>query len=233
MNASDKHLTASVPPAWLNDFPELAEINDRPWLDAIAHGRMLTLPKDAIAFKQNGSCDHYLLVLEGWVRVQQVSSQGREIMLYRVGPSQVCVLTVACLLSGRAYCAQGVTESEVRVMAIPRQFFLPALNAVPSLQRYVFSLFSDKLLQVVGMFEQLAFGSVEVRLARHLIEQAGPAALLRTTHEKLAKELGTDRVVVSRLMKDFERKKLLRCGRGSVELSDRSALEGFLAAHPI
>lgn len=215
----------------LRAVPALAELAAPLWRAALEQARLATLPANTVVFNQNDPCAVFLQLLGGRLRVQQASCNGREITLYRVESGQTCVLTVACLLAGRSYTAQGVTETPVTALAIPREPFLAALHGTPELQQFVFGQFSDKLHHMFGMFEQLAFGNIGIRIARHLLA-SGDADTLEITHEKLAGELGTDRVVVSRALKDFERIGLLRCLRGRIAL-ERDALQAYLDAHPL
>ena len=216
----------------LQAIPALAALDSPPWRAALARAKLACLPPDTIAFNQNDPCACFLQLLDGRLRVQQASSGGREITLYRVEAGQTCVLTVACLLAGRAYTAQGVTETPVTALAIPREPFLAALNGAPELQRFVFGQFSDKLHHMFGLFEQMAFGNVGLRIARHLLTHGGDAETLAITHEKLALELGTDRVVVSRALKEFERIGLVHCLRGRIGI-EREALRAYLDSHPL
>jgi CRP/FNR family transcriptional regulator len=82
------------------------------------------------------------------------------------------------------------------------------------------------------MFEQMAFGHFGMRLARHLLTLAGDADTLELTHEKLASELGTDRVVVSRTLKDFEHAGMVACHRGRLDVV-RPALAKYIDLHPL
>jgi CRP/FNR family transcriptional regulator len=106
-------------PEWLEYVPELASIRDKVWHKALERSSVLTLPEHTLAFNPGSPCDSYLILLKGQLRVQQISTDGREIMLYRVQPGQACVMTVACLLAHLPYSAQGIAESEVLVAAIP------------------------------------------------------------------------------------------------------------------
>lgn len=229
MNDMEKHAALAVA---LAGIPELAALDTPQWRAALEQAKLPTLPPGAVVFSQNDDCSCFLQVLDGRLRVQQSSSQGREITLYRVEAGQTCVLTVACLMAGRRYSAQGMTETQVTALAIPRAPFVAALHATPALQRYVYGQFSDKLHHMFGMFEQMAFGNFGVRLAHHLLTLAGDADSLAITHEKLASELGTDRVVVSRTLKEFERDGMVRCQRGRLGVT-RAALEKYLALHPL
>jgi len=84
---------------------------------------VVKLPAGAKAFEAGMPCDNYLMIMSGCIRVQQVSQTGHEIVLYRVGNGETCVLTTACLLADEAYTAEAVAETEVTGLVIPRADF--------------------------------------------------------------------------------------------------------------
>jgi CRP/FNR family transcriptional regulator len=222
----------SAPPEWLSAIPALAEIQDERWLEALRQTKVLSLPANSVAFRQDDPCLAFLMLLEGSLRVQQVSNQGRAVMLYRVSAGQACVMTVAGLMAGRTYAAEGIAEMAVKVALMPRASFLAALQGVSALQDIIFGHFCDKLNHMMGMFKQMAFGSVEVRLARLVYETASIDDILLTTHDRLAQELGTDRAVVTRALKELETQGLLQCCRGQLNIS-KPELSTYLFHHPL
>lgn len=85
------------------------------------------------------------------------------------------------------------------------------------MREFVFTLLSRRLATVMELVEEVAFGRMDERLMEYLIEKS-ENDLLETTHQKIANDLGTSREVVSRLLKDFERKQRLRLSRNSITL---------------
>jgi CRP/FNR family transcriptional regulator len=210
----------------------LADITDSKWIAAVHQSRLLSLPANAVVFEQGAACKSCLILLEGCVRVQQASTMGREAVLYRIKGGEFFVLPVACLMTDEIYPAQGVSETDVRLASIPKTLFLDALHSVPELQNFVFGHMSSKFYHLVRMHQQVTFGSVEFRLAYLLCEAARQNPVLRTTHEKLARELGTDRVVVSRTLKTFEHQGMIHCGRNEIQLS-LTPLQHYIDLHQL
>jgi CRP/FNR family transcriptional regulator len=82
---------------------------------------------------------------------------------------------------------------------------------------FVFSLLSIRLATVMELVEEVAFGRMDQRLLDYLIEKSENGRL-ETTHQNIANDLGTSREVVSRLLKDFERKRQIRLSRNLITL---------------
>jgi CRP/FNR family transcriptional regulator len=137
-------------------------------------------------------CDNYLMVASGRIRVQQVSESGREIVLYRIGDGESCVLTTACLLAHERYSAEAITETEVSALVVPRISF----------ERLVAE--SQRLLELTDRVDSLSL-----------------------THHELSVELGTAREVISRQLKEFERRGWIRLERGRIVIRDRGAVSNL------
>ncbi|MCK6569986.1 Crp/Fnr family transcriptional regulator [Myxococcota bacterium] len=209
---------------------DLGALRGHDRLDATAraalaeHGRRVRAPADAWVFQSGQAAEAYLLVVRGSVRVQKQGETGREIVLYRVEPGESCVLTTAGLLSGAPYEAWAQAEGEVEAIALPRAVFHRLLGENATFRAFVFHDFSRRLADLLLLVEEVAFGRLDVRLAELLVRQAPAVGPLATTHQALAAELGTAREVVSRQLKEFERRGLVRLGRGQIDVLDSARL---------
>ena len=213
----------------LKIFPALQEIADPVWHRTIQSALVISQPAGAALFRGGDACEHYFLMLEGVVRVQKVSEDGHEITLYRIQPGQVCELTTSCLLAEADYSAEAIAETDVRVLLIPKASFYEAITGSPAFRKFVFASLDQGMHELVHLLEEVAFGHLDHRLARHLLDLAGTQQSVRSTHYHLAAELGTAREVVSRQLKEFERHGWVRLSRGKIEIINRSALSRLVA----
>jgi len=219
----------TIDTTWLDHFPALQSINDDAWLIALAKARTLSLPAGVTVFHEGDVCQNYLLILAGSVRVQKLSESGKEIVLYRVEAGQSCVLTTACLLSSGAYHAEAITETAVEAVAIPLSAFQQAL-AVPAFREFVFATYGERITSLVMLIDAIAFGRMDARLARLLLTMVDADDVVHATHQVLARELGTAREVVSRLLKEFEHHGWLVLQRGCIHLRQRQVLAEVAAS---
>lgn len=183
--------------AWLDAFPELATLEAAARQRLIAGAQPVTLPAGTTVFHDGDACGNYLLVLDGSVRVQKVSSNGREITLYRVGDGQTCILTTTCLLAGERYPAEGITETEVRAIVLGRGLFQALMADSQEFRQFVFAVYARRVTDLIVLVEEVAFGRMDLRLATRLRDSADAAGVVVATHQELAAELGTAREVVS------------------------------------
>jgi len=210
---------------WKQVLPQLAEIDAAVTHGFLAHSREITLPAQTVVFRQGDECGQYLLVLQGKVRVLTRALNGREIVLYRLGAGDSCVLTTACLFGKARYPAEGVTESAVTALTLPAGVFHRALQDSGAFREFVFQSFTTHLASVIALVEEVAFGRLDSRLARHLLQHCDAGEVVRTTHQRLATELGSSREVISRLLKELEIQGKLALQRGSIQLLDSAALQ--------
>ncbi|WP_026289819.1 Crp/Fnr family transcriptional regulator [Thioalkalivibrio sulfidiphilus] len=218
-------MTAAQKPHWTRHFPTLDQVDDPTGLGVLADAREIQAPEGAVVFRPGSVCEQYLLVTEGSVRVQQTSSSGREIVLYRVQTGESCVLTTSCLLGGNRYGAEGICETQVNGIAIPAPRFMEGIESSPGFRRFVFQGYGQRIAELMTLIDEVAFGRLNVRLAQRLLELAHGQDALHCTHQDLAVELGSAREVVSRALKDFERQGWVHLSRGQIDLLDRPALE--------
>src|SRR3990172_452558 len=123
------HMSPAEPPDWLNRFPPLRAISDPAWRRIAERLSVMRIEPGTSVFRVGDPCRNYLPVSEGAVRVQTVSESGREIVLYRVGSGETCALTTSCLYAGELYPAEGITETAVQAVAMPKGLFDEAVAA--------------------------------------------------------------------------------------------------------
>jgi len=183
-------------------------------LARMAAARQVALRRGQGVFQPGQACAAFLVVTAGTVKVSTVTSSGRELLLYRVGAGETCVLTTACLLAEADYDAEGVTETDVTALAIPKPLFEELMALSPAFRRFVFSSYGVRLRELIGLVQEVSQRQVDRRLARFLAERAG--APVELTHQEIAAELGTAREVVSRLLKQFASEGLVEIERRNI-----------------
>ncbi len=213
---------------WKHHFPEFLTCNDKVLSQLMAAAILLHFPVGQQIFYPGKSCENYLLILSGSLKTQILSSDGREVLLYHVHAGESCVLTTACLLGGNDYPAEGYTESEVSVFAIPAHVFHRCLEQSAFFREFVFRNFSKRLADVIERMGSISFGSVDQKLAKALL--AAGDKTIHKTHNELALESGSAREVVSRHLKRFENMGWLILNRGSIEIINFDALKNIVDA---
>ncbi len=205
-------------------FPTLAKLDEDSATLLGNAGRRVNVPRGTVLFRAGDRCHTFLMVLDGAVRVQMASETGREIVLYRVGRGETCIVTTACLLTDKPYSAEAVAETDIDAVALAAGPFHELVARSAAFRDFVFASFGNRLTGMMMLIEEVAFGRVDLRLARFLADRRDTTGGLDTTHQALAVELGTAREVVSRQLKEFERRGFVTLSRGRIQVLDPAAL---------
>jgi CRP/FNR family transcriptional regulator len=188
------------------------------------------IPRGAVLFRPGDQCVQFPLIVSGSVRVQRVTESGREIVLYRVGADETCILTTASLISDDAYSAEGVAETDVLAYILPADRFNALMNASQSFRALVFDGYSRRIATLMSRIEEIVCTRINVRLAERLLALKDAANRISVTQQSLAADLGTAREVVGRTLKGFERAGWVRLSRGGVEITNVPALQALCDA---
>lgn len=181
------------------------------------------IPAGAVLFRPGDRAMGFVVVLQGRVEVFLNSASGRGILLYAVEPGESCVQTTLGLLADEDYAGEAVAATEVQAVMIPRGLFLDLMNEAPAFRAYVFRAFGQRMGAITRMLEQVAFQTVEARLARALLDLA-EGAEVRATQADLAQRIGSAREVVSRRLDALARRGLVATERGLIHLRDAEGL---------
>jgi CRP/FNR family transcriptional regulator len=202
-------------------FPRLAMLPSPALEEIVRQGKHLVLPPGTRVFEERGPCTAFPLVLRGAIRVFKQAPSGRQLLLYRVEPGELCVLTTSCMLGEATYSASAAAEGETELLALGVSLFNRLLSGCEPFRTLVFSVFSERVVDLMRRIEEVAFQRLDRRLAALLLVR-GPE--VRMTHQDLADELGSVREIVSRLLKSFEERGWVSLGREKLQVTDTDRL---------
>lgn len=169
-----------------------------------------------------------LYVLEsGQVRAYSISETGREITLFRLFERDVCLFSASCMMKDIRFSVYMQAAEPTDAILIPTPVFRQLTEESADVSNYVNSILSSRLSDVMWLLEQTLFTRMDKRLAQYLLDRFDESgALLKTTHEAVAGDLGTAREVISRLLKYFQTEGMVKLSRGEIALVNRKKLEG-------
>ena len=209
---------------WIDRFAGLKAMPTDVAQTLVSGSKVVRLPAGARVFEPGQHADNLLLLLAGTVRVQQRSESGREVFLYRVNAGESCVLTTACMLADEDYAAEGLTETDVEAVVIPRRVFDDLAARSEVFRTFIFRAYSRRIADLFSLIDDIVFQRVDVRLAARLLDLAQDGTV-HATHQVLAVELGTAREVISRTLGEFQRRAWVEQARGELRILDREGLE--------
>jgi CRP/FNR family transcriptional regulator len=206
-------------------YPALAQVS--PSLTALGTSiGPMEVPTGTVLFDENAPCRGFPLVLDGEIKVSRHSGDGRSLELYRVVPGELCLVSSACLFRSTPLSAQGITTKPTTLLLISPSVFNQWL-AAPAFRDEVLGLFAERMADLTGLIDAVAFHKLDQRLAAALLGRGQDLAL---THQTLADELGTVREMVTRLLRRFEREGWVELAREHITIRNSNALRDLASA---
>ena len=179
----------------------------------------------------NGSMDclGLLLIRSGQLRVYTLSSEGREITLYRLFDHDICLFSASCVMPSVQFEVVVEAEKDCDLWVIPSCLFKNYMEDSAAVANYTNQLISSRFSEVMWLMEQIMWRSFDKRLAAFLLEESSleNTTELKVTHEKIANHMGTAREVVTRMLRYFQNEGLVKLTRGTVELTDIKRLRAM------
>ncbi|WP_373032658.1 Crp/Fnr family transcriptional regulator [Sulfurovum sp.] len=188
--------------------------------DALAflqdHILPVSIPKNTLLFYQGEICDNILWLTSGEVRLYTQSDTIEEITLYTLKAGEQCIVNTASLLSGTNAVASAETLTDITGYLIDAHSVKMLSKMSDIYQNYLFSLYQLRFEELTSLINDIKFKRLDTRIIEWLKKQ--PNQLIEITHAQLAIELGSSRVVISRILKDLEQKGIVLLHRGEIEV---------------
>lgn len=205
-------------------YPSLANVSPA-LTDLPASSGPHLLPTGSTVFAAQQPCLGFPFVLQGEVKVFQTSADGRSLELYRVGPGELCLVSAASLFRMQPMAATGMTTQPTRVLVVAGNVFQIWLGQV-AFRNDILGLFAQRMTDLGALVDAIAFHRLDQRLAAALL---GHGAILATTHQALADQLGTVREIVSRLLQRFAQDGWVSLSREQITILNSAALRQLAA----
>lgn len=182
-------------------------------------GEVQTIPKNTYVVEQDKYIKWLAIVLKGKVRVWQ-ENEDRQILLYYVNPVETCVLSLAATFKDCKSVINAKTEEETTILKIPVRYVSEWSFAYQSWNRFTTQSFMLSYEDLLHSYKSLAFKKLDERLLNYLTSEAQrtSSSVINLSHNDLAKELGTTREVISKILKQFELEGIVKLQFKKVEL---------------
>jgi len=160
------------------------------------------------------------LVVSGAFKVSRINDEGQELLLYYVREGESCAMTFTCCLMAHNSVIKGAAEEDSVLLCIPVALMDEWMMKYPTWKKFVMTTILTRFTEVIKSIDEVAFKKLDERLVNYLKEKSKIAgsSLINLTHQQIADELGTNRVVVSRLLKKLEIDKKLLLYRNQIKL---------------
>ncbi len=185
----------------------------------IDKSQLLTFQKGDVIVRAGQYVKVLPIVIKGSIRVFQASEE-REILLYYVEPGQTCMMSLSACFFNNESPSTAIAAEETKLLAIPAGFITEWQKKYRSWNDYIIRTFRKRYDELLFTFEGVAFEHIDKRILDYLNSRKdkSDSNIIEISHQSLANELGTTRVVVSRILKQFELNGKVKLHRGGIEL---------------
>ncbi len=198
---------------------KLPFITDPQLLEALNNEGQLMSFKPGEAIMEPGKYIKMVpVVLEGAIKVLRPGDDGKELFLYFLDPGETCALSLTCCTASRPSEVRAVAEEYTLILAVPIQLHELWLEKYKQWKEFVNLTYQQRFQELLATLDAVAFKKMDQRLMDYIIKKMRQhkSTELYTTHQEIALELGTSREVVSRLLKQLEKKKWIELGRNVI-----------------
>ena len=160
------------------------------------------------------------IVLSGSIRVMRVDDEGRELLLYYIKAGESCIMSFLSGLHQDTSKIKAIAEEETELLFVPIEKVSLLIKEFPEWLDYIFKLYHKRFEELLEVVNAVAFKKLDQRLLDFIKNKSslGNTKEIHITHEQIANELGTARVVVSRLLKQLEEEGIIQLGRNKITL---------------
>lgn len=160
------------------------------------------------------------ILLSGTLKILRLDEEGRELLLYYVNSHESCAMTFTCCMEHYPSEIRAIAEDNVALIALPITVMDEWITKYPSWKNFVMRTIHHRFNELLKAIDQVAFQKLDERLVAYLKEKSriSKSSLINLSHEQIAAELATSRVVVSRLLKKLEDNKKLLLYRHQIKL---------------
>lgn len=206
----------------MNPLDQIAAFNSSPAIKErlTDFGTVKTFGEGEVILNENAYIRSIPIVTKGSIKVMRTDDDGREILLYYIRSGESCIMSFLGGIHHETSKIRAIAEEYTEILFIPVDKVPQLIKEFPEWLDYIFRLYHKRFEELLEVVNAVAFKKVDERLLNllRLKSENSHSRTLAVTHEQLATELGTARVVVSRLLKRLEEEGLLILGRNKITL---------------
>ncbi|MBX3164466.1 MAG: Crp/Fnr family transcriptional regulator [Bacteroidetes bacterium] len=206
----------------MENLEQITEFKSSPELieKLYQYGAQKNYEAGSLVLNENAHIRAIPIVTKGTLKVIRTEEDGREILLYYIKAGESCIMSFLGGLHNETSKVKAEVEEDAEILFLPVDKVALLIKDYPEWLDYIFRLYHKRFEELLDIINAIAFKKVDERLLSllHKKSELNKSKVLNITHEQLANELGTARVVVSRLLKQLEENKTLQLGRNKITL---------------
>lgn len=186
----------------------------------LKEGSVRSFAPDTVIIEEHDYIKNVPIVLSGSIKVFKLDEEGKEILLYYIKPGESCVMSFLGAACNGTSKIRAVVEEQAEVLILPVHKAINLIRDNSAWLEFIFQLYNRRFEELLSVINAVVFQNVDVRLWDLLKTKVKMlhTSELNITHQQVADELGTAREVVSRLLKQLEKKEKIALSRNKIKV---------------
>lgn len=183
-------------------------------------GRITSFPAESSIMHPGDEVMYIPFVLEGAIKIMRENEDGEELLLYYIESGDTCAMTLQCCVRNTKSQIKAIAIEDAKLLMIPMEYMEKWLDKYPSWRSYILESYHSRMIELMETIDSITFKRLDERLSQYLTDQAKLHGSLEInyTHQQIAEDLHSSRVVISRLLKQMESKGLIQLHRNRIVL---------------
>ncbi|WP_340076608.1 Crp/Fnr family transcriptional regulator [Leptobacterium sp. I13] len=194
---------------------------EKPLMDeVIATGKKMHFSQNEIIIDVGQKLTHIPLLLEGQIKILREDGKGDDLLLYFLESGDTCAMSLTCCMNKHKSKIRAIAETDTTVMMIPEEKMQEWFNKYESWRNFVLESYQIRFNEMIEAIDTLAFMKMDERLYKYLTDKVklNASTIIKNTHQEIADDLHTSRVVISRLLKQLENEQKIKLQRNKIEV---------------
>ncbi|HEX9826823.1 MAG TPA: Crp/Fnr family transcriptional regulator [Flavobacteriaceae bacterium] len=185
-------------------------------------GQMAQFRKDDIILDIGQELTYIPLLIEGNIKVLREDANGQELLLYVLETGDTCAMSLTCCMAKSKSKIRAVADKDSTILMIPTNYMVEWFHNNESWRNFILQSYQIRFNEMLETIDTLAFMKMDERLYKYLLDNVklNASQTLTITHQDIAEDLHTSRVVISRLLKQLEDAHKIKIGRNKIEVLD-------------
>ncbi len=209
-----------------NNLPFWDKLNHLEKKEIINNTENVKVLKKESVYSGKNNCTGIALIKKGLLRAYLLSESGKELTLYKLYDNEFCVLSSSCFIKNLTFDVHINSYEDSELLLIKPEHFSKLIEKNMHIENFVYKTIVERFSDVMWTVEQNLFLTLEKRVSNYLLDEISKRSsnVLELTHYEIANNIGSAREAVSRVLKTFSIKGIIKLKRNKIEILDKSAL---------
>ncbi len=183
-------------------------------------GTFKQVPEGFELIKPGSYIKSMLLIISGAIKILREDNDGDELLLYFLERGDTCAMTLSCCLGHHKSEIKAIAETDAKLIMVPIEKMEEWTTKYKSWRNFVFDSYHKRLIEAIETIDSIAFLKMDDRLLKYLKDKTkvNQDNIINNTHQEIAYDLHTSRVVISRLLKKLEQEGNVKLNRNNIEV---------------